>query len=463
MRLRDRKKDEYALAPTAEEEITRLVADEMVSAKHLPLRLYQIGRKYRDEIRPRFGLMRSREFIMKDMYTFDITAASATHTYHEVCRAYHNIFQRIGVRVVQVEADTGKIGGTLSHEFQLLSEVGEDEVLSCACGRYSANKELAVGILPSEAGKRSSFAAGDLLSMLESAVREKTPRFKLEAALDAQKTTGALILLERGREVNPIKVQGMLGSGAEVVHPNHLLGRWHQLETVRVLVDGSLGHPVPGFTLSQEQRQTAENSLLSALTEKCTAIHLELPAGWRTGAEKALGGLLDTLAKEGVATGHFRFAREGDLCGRCAGGQPEVSQPVLKAHRGIELGHAFYLGTKYSAKLEAQLTRDGVKTPMIMGCFGLGLGRIMAGVAEVSHDKEGIIWPLSLAPYRLCIIADKSPQLLEKARVLSKEIAGARIPGLEGEVVFDDREESVGFKLKDAQLIGYPWIAVLGK
>jgi len=176
MRLQDRKKDEFALAPTAEEEITSLVAGEVFSAKHLPLRLYQIGRKYRDEIRPRFGLMRSREFIMKDMYTFDATADEATGTYHEVCGAYHRIFQRIGVKVVQVEADTGKIGGTLSHEFQLLSSVGEDEVLSCSCGKYSANKELAVGVV--DYAKATTLTPDDLLAMVEGAIREKNPKFR---------------------------------------------------------------------------------------------------------------------------------------------------------------------------------------------------------------------------------------------------------------------------------------------
>jgi len=207
-----------------------------------------------------------------------------------------------------------------------------------------------------------------------------------------------------------------------VVHINHLLGRWHALGSVKVILDTSLGKLAAGASLNLSQRETSGAAIQEALQDRCTAIHLELPPGWQAGAKTALGSMLDALEKSDIPNGHFRLAREGDLCGRCDG-KAEVSLPVLKAHRGIELGHAFYLGTKYSAKLEAQIsTKDAAKTPMIMGCFGLGLGRIMAGVVEVSHDKDGIIWPPSLAPYRLCIITDKAPQLLEKARQLSSVI-----------------------------------------
>ncbi|OAD74424.1 hypothetical protein PHYBLDRAFT_22752 [Phycomyces blakesleeanus NRRL 1555(-)] len=439
--LKDRKDTDLLLAPTHEEEITQLVGSELRSAKQLPIRLYQIGRKYRDELRPRAGLLRGREFIMKDMYSFDATVEEAYSAYDAVTAAYYAIFRRIGIPFVVAEADSGNMGGSKSHEYHLVSSVGEDTLLTCTCCGYTANEELATGHLKTSP------------SLLENTPVEHThePLGTYEAThameFSYAKYTGqnqnneavtgyTVIVTPKGRTVNLLKVQTSLG---------------RHLQSKEKIQDGS----------SIELNGVHHKTILSIPEEiKKSDLHVFLDNG--------VMPLKYTLAQSGFenatvhAADHYRIAEAGDFCNSC---HEDGKSTPLSSVKAIEVGHTFYLGTKYSAALDCgfKVPSQPEKVPAQMGCYGIGVTRLLASVAEATHDDRGIVWPTSIAPYSVCIVPthDKNVELHKVADKIYDQLEATRF--LEKDIIMDDRKAGFGSKMKDAELIGYPFIAVVGQ
>ncbi|KAG0172579.1 hypothetical protein DFQ30_010193 [Apophysomyces sp. BC1015] len=434
------------LAPTHEEEITQLVASELRSSKQLPIRLYQIGRKYRDELRPRAGLLRGREFIMKDLYTFDASIEDAYIAYSDVSNAYDKIFKRIGIPFVVAAADSGNIGGSLSHEYHLLSNVGEDTLLTCSNCGYTANEELAVGhvprITPADIHSKQVLPAMadttcDTLGLAQD--RRSAVQFTFLDYVSADKEGNsnvhgvAVSLTPKGRTTNILKVQAEL--------------RKH-LTKQKAMADSD--------TFDVGIRHQPVNQLPNHVFIDDTV------APW-----------CETLASNGKfllhEPNHFRIAEAGDHCTSCSGHH-------LTSVKAIEVGHTFYLGTKYSSTLQCVFRPPNPKAdkvPAEMGCYGIGVTRLLAAVAEASIDDRGIVWPRTIAPYRACIVTtdDKDPEFLKLAdniydkleNLVDTRHRGPSRNPFYNDVVIDDRRSGFGSKMKDAELIGYPWIIVLGK
>ncbi|DAZ99308.1 TPA: hypothetical protein N0F65_005476 [Lagenidium giganteum] len=465
MTFADRREDVYALAPTHEESITSLVANHYQNTND-SLRLYQIGKKFRDEIRPRFGLLRAREFIMKDMYSFDTTYDGALATYKDVVRAYHAILQqRLKLPIAQVEADSGNIGGNLSHEFHVLAPIGEDAILACAsntCG-YAANVEKAHGALAVRDGGALTFSeeqeaiaakAIELAGQAQMKVWTQLAELAATTTADAsgfqvkvfeetlpesdsadKATPRVAVVLVRGdREVNDLSLKSYFNG--EELRAVPLASCAHRdVGDVQVFVDSSL-------TGDHVTSSTAVAQLLDQVVQSQQECGVQ------------------------VHCGHFRSAEEGDTCPKCA-------NATLEAKRGIEVGHVFYLGQKYSKPFNVTFTEheDGtnVKKVMEMGCFGMGVTRLIAAAVEVSHDKHGIVWPVAIAPYKVVVmpIGSKTAEdPLSKAAIdIADQLASGSVPQLDGrDVVLDDRWlERPGSKLTESELLGYPYRVVVGK
>ncbi|KAL1916254.1 uncharacterized protein VTP21DRAFT_5871 [Calcarisporiella thermophila] len=423
-RLKDRKSSAFALAPTHEEEITSLVANEINSYRQLPVRLYQIDRKYRDEMRPRGGLLRGREFLMKDLYTFDATIEEAIQTYDEVGRAYRNIFKRIGIPFVVAEADTGNIGGTSSHEYHYLSPAGEDSVLSCQQCGYTANEEMAVGKLPKPSQGHS------LSRVLSAAEQDEIPRheeWRVRWAVHKMPGEERLlaIVLASGRDVNTIKLRKLLGGEGDIAFRSEEVGgtkEWlasKELKGLEVVVDESI--------------RVDETLIRDGAIGRLAARHLQVRCG----------DVHNTLA--------------GDAC-------PSCEHPSLDFGRAIEVGHTFLLGTKYSQTLNAGFVPQsgGERLPFQMGCYGIGVSRLLAAVVHCSRDERGILFPPSVSPYRVVVLpADESEGVREGCEAVCRAVE--KVPFLSQEVVIDDRRGGFGFRVADAELAGYPWAIVVGR
>ncbi|EGZ28156.1 hypothetical protein PHYSODRAFT_467769 [Phytophthora sojae] len=439
MTLEDRREDLLVLGPTHEESITSLVTAHYntAGAADSSLRLYQIGRKFRDEIRPRFGLLRAREFVMKDMYSFDATYDGALQTYQDVSAAYNAILvSRLKLPVKRVEADSGNIGGNLSHEFHVLADVGEDAILSCSSAKcdYAANVEKAEGVLPSDASTEQtdevSAELGAIIAQLEEQARTgdkhvwKTVMALQEAAgtqgfslkLDNSPPRMALCFARHDREVNELAAKPFIGGDEGDLH---------------LLLDDSLKHGTP---------------VVAAL---CSAAEI----------------LSKQLEQTHLAWGHFRLAQAGDHCSRCSG-----DGAVLEDKRGIEVGHVFYLGQKYSKPFGATYTdAKNNKHPLEMGCFGLGVSRLVAAAVEASHDDHGIAWPTEIAPYKVLVMSiggkKQDDPVSQAAWLIAGQLASGEVAGLvRDDVLLDDRwRESPGSKLAESELIGYPYRVVVGK
>ncbi|KAI8882178.1 prolyl-tRNA synthetase [Backusella circina FSU 941] len=413
-RLQDRKQVDLLLAPTHEEEITSLVAGELRSPKQLPIRLYQIGRKYRDELRPRAGLLRGREFIMKDLYSFDATVEDAYKTYEEVAGAYRNIFTRLGVPFVVAEADSGNIGGSKSHEYHLISSVGEDTLLTCSSCGYTANDELAVGTIDTN-------PQSVMMNSIEDVIKSKEIEYTVlkYSGLDAE---------EKGQ------VQGM----AAVVVP---ASRTPNLLKVQTKLSNYL-------KANKELSERAVLDVEEVPLEKVTSESLASAHLFIDDAVKKNSKLLTTHQHD-----HYRVAQEGDGCVHCA------AHTALTSVKAIECGHTFYLGTKYSSVLDCSY-RDtkGQKHAAEMGCYGIGISRLLAAVAEAKHDDRGIAWPRALAPYSICIVPtdDRNDQFKALANQIYDDLG-------EADAIIDDRRLGFGSKMKDSELIGYPMTVVIGK
>jgi len=441
VRFKDRHERDFCLGPTHEEVITDLVRRVVRSYRELPFNLYQIQTKFRDEVRPRFGLMRGREFIMKDAYSFHGDVEDCRREYENMFHAYNRIFTRCGLKFRPVEADTGAIGGTLSHEFQVLADTGEDALVSCTRCDYAANVQKAEVKAQRLAGrnlKESSPPIKKVATPGKKTVAEVANFLGLASerfikTLVYRTDGGELVaVLVRGdHEVNELKLRTVLGC-QEVA----LAG-----ETA---VEQSTG-VTPGFLgpIGIELRVVADQAIQGI-------------RGGVTGANEANAHFVEVDQERDFTPSVFadlRMAAAGDPCPRCEGG-------TLEARRGIEVGQIFHLGRKYSETLGATyLDAEGREQPIEMGCYGIGITRLLAAAIEQNHDGNGIIWPLSIAPFHVLLlpIQYREKAILEVTDTLYDELRKRGV-----EVLLDDRDERPGVKFKDADLIGVPLRVTVG-
>jgi prolyl-tRNA synthetase len=437
LRFKDRKEADFCLGPTHEEVITDIVRREVKSYRQVPLNLYQIQGKFRDEIRPRFGLMRGREFIMKDAYSFDLDEAGADVAYDKMYQAYRRIFERCGLKFRAVEADTGNIGGTASHEFMVLAASGEDAIVSCDSCQYAANVEKAE---LRDSGPAAPAAALPLQKVLTPARKsiedvalflETTPE-RLVKTLILQTDTGetVAVLLRGDRELNDIKLTRLLGCNWVELAPEEVVLR------VTGAPSGFAGPVGLKLRLLADFEVRSMADFITGANEKDA--HL-------TGVNLGRDFAVETFAD-------LRQAVAGDGCPRCDG--------KLESWRGIEVGHVFKLGTKYSAALGATvLDEKGEERTLFMGCYGIGVGRTVAAAIEQNNDANGIIWPMPIAPFQVIVtmVNPKEDEVRLAAETLYEELLAVGV-----EALLDDRDERPGSKFKDADLIGIPLRVTVG-
>jgi len=440
LRIRDRHDRDFCFGPTHEEVITDLVRRDIKSYRQLPFNLYQIQTKFRDEIRPRFGLMRGREFLMKDAYSFHATDASLDDGYEAMRAAYCRIFEACGLDYTMVEADTGTIGGSSSHEFMVTAATGESAVVHCpACG-YGANQEKAErGPWLAEDDEAQPLTRRDTpgkTTIAEVSEFLDLPPKKFVKTLVYETDAGELVAVAiRGdREVNEVKLANVL--------PEALHLRLAPEERVRELTGAPVGFAGP-VGLRSKVRFLADSSVRGLRNFVCGGnaadVHL-VNANWERDAPD-LAEWVDLV-----------LVLEGDPCPSC--GRP------LAISRGIEVGHIFKLGTRYSTAMACTFSDEaGALQPMTMGCYGLGIGRTVAAAIEQNHDGDGIVWPLPLAPFEVLVLA-LTPQ--DAASMAAAEALAAELEAAGCDVLLDDRDERPGVKFKDADLVGLPVRAVVG-
>ncbi|HUG09970.1 MAG TPA: proline--tRNA ligase [Opitutaceae bacterium] len=436
---------EFVLGPTHEEVVTPLVAGDISSYRDLPRNFYQIATKFRNEIRPRYGLMRAREFVMKDGYSFDVDDAGAIVSYHKMREAYTRFFARCGLKAISVEADTGVMGGDYSHEFMVPAEVGDDDVVYCEGSGYAANREKATsGIVPP-----------DLV--------DAAP----VGALEEFATPGVTTIAGLAREPHNVpataqfKTLVYIGDGKPFLV---VLRGEDQLEEAKL---GSLGFTVFRPATPEEIVATLGAKPGSLGTVRGTLNHGTGVAGiYADHAVRLIGNGVTGANRDGfhlrnvnvardlqvTSFGDFRKVREGEPC-------PKSGKP-LKIGRAIEVGHVFILGTKYAEKFNATFT-DAEKQvrPMVMGCYGIGISRTLQAVIEQCHDNDGVLWPWNVAPYQVIVtvLDPKMPEAMELALALATSATAAG-----ADVLIDDRDERPGVKFKDADLIGIPLRLTVG-
>jgi prolyl-tRNA synthetase len=437
LRFKDRKGADFVIGPTHEEVIVDLVRGDVRSYRQLPLNLYQIQSKFRDELRARAGLMRGREFIMKDAYSFHATDEDARREYQNMYDTYTRIFGRCGLAFRAVEADTGAIGGSLSHEFQVLTETGEDALLACDACTYAANVEEAKARPPVSAPPSS--AAFEKVATPGKKTIEEVTAF---LGLKPENLVKTLIYLADGKPIAAL-VRGDRNLN-EIKLKRALQARELVLAADKAVEDAT-GAPV-GFAGPVGLRIPIYCDL-----EICAL------SSFVCGANAADAHYKNVVAKRDFAPtecGDFRDAAVGDACPRCEKGH-------FAGYRGVEVGQVFFLGTKYSAPMKCNfLDGDGKEKPMIMGCYGIGVTRIAAAAIEQNHDKDGIVWPVAIAPFEVALVSLQvgDAQVSEVAERLYAELEKAGI-----EVLYDERDERPGVKFKDADLIGLPYRIAVGK
>ena len=437
LRIKDRKDTEFCLGPTHEEVITDLVRREVKSYRQMPLNLYQIQSKFRDEIRPRFGLMRGREFIMKDAYSFDVDSNAADLSYEKMYQAYRRIFQRCGLVFRAVEADTGSIGGTASHEFMVLAESGEDAIVSCSACEYAANVEKA----ESRMVESVEHAEPRPLEKVATPGRKTIEEVSEFLGVPASTTVKMLILMAddkpvaallRGdHELNEIKLKNYLGCDTLEMASD---------EIVMKATGSPIGYIGPVGSTVRIVADQAVKGLKNFIT----------------GANEVDHHLKNVNLGRDFIISEFtdiRNVAHGDPCPRCQSG-------TLEMWRGIEVGHVFKLGVKYSKALKATyLDSDGKEQIVFMGCYGIGIGRTVAACIEQNHDDNGIIFPLPIAPFH-CIISALNIKEVPVRAAAEEIYSDLQLAGID--VLLDDRDERPGFKFKDADLIGIPLRIVVG-
>lgn len=439
LRFRDRHDREACFGPTHEEVITDLIRKEIHSYKQMPINLYQIQTKFRDEIRPRFGIMRGREFIMKDAYSFDVDEEGANRSYEAMYEAYTRIFERCGLKFRAVEADTGTIGGSYSHEFMVLAETGEDRIVNCTECDYAANLERAE-IKPSQTLPEPE------VKELNPIIEVDTPGIKTVedvtaflSVLPSQLIKSLIfvvdgeeiaVLIRGDHELNEAKLKSLLG--AQTI----------ELASKRV-VEEITAAPV-GFAGPVR------------LNVKIVADHaLKRMRDFVTGGNRKDLHLRNVNMKRDFEVdlfGDLRIITPQDSCPRCG--------KIIEFGRGIEVGHIFKLGTKYSQALKAVfLNRQGKETPIIMGCYGIGVGRTVAAAIEQNHDKNGIIFPIPIAPFEVTILPLQMHDtgVVETAEKIYTELLDIKV-----DTLLDDRDERAGVKFNDADLLGIPIRVTVG-
>lgn len=440
-KVKDRARKEWILGPTHEEVITTLVAGELSSYRQLPKNFYQIQTKFRDEIRPRFGLMRAKEFIMKDAYSFDSSDEASQISYKKMYDAYSRIFARCGLKAFAVEADTGVMGGKFSHEFMVPAETGENEVVYCeACG-YAANIEKATSQsalhapLSADAAKSvEKFLTPGALTIDQLSKNHQVPaHLQIKTLVYVVEDKPVLILVRGDHQLNEAKLTGLLGTAS-----------FRQANAEEIFAHlnahpGSLG-AVGVKTLSVYADEVLQQSV-----------------GMTTGANEDGVHLRNVEIGRDIQVtrwGDLRTAQAGENCSKCGG--------PLKIQRAIEVGHVFKLGTKYSESLKALfLDEKGQLQPAIMGCYGIGVTRTLQAIIEQSNDKDGIVWPMNVAPYTVCLTpltVTPGSAVMELAEKIYAELTEKGI-----DVIMDDRDERPGFKFKDSELIGFPVRLAIGE
>jgi prolyl-tRNA synthetase len=439
LRFKDRHDRDYCLGPTHEEVITDLVRRDVRSYRDLPLNLYQIQTKFRDEIRPRFGLMRGREFTMKDGYSFDASEEGAAEAYRKMWEAYSKVFSRCGLQFRAVEADSGPIGGSFSHEFMVLANTGEDTIVSCDMCDYAANMEKAEvracepAATAEGTGAPQRVATPGKRTIEEvSAFLDVMPQLLIKTLIFSTEDGPVAVLIRGDHEVNEVKVKNFLNVGEL------------QLADERVIEEvtgGPMGFSGPiGLTKVKILADHAVRGLSSAVIGGNERdVHV-------TGVNPATDFTVHSY-------GDFRGAAAGDACPRCEG--------KLVLSKGIEVGHVFKLGLKYSKSMGATfLDADGKECFMVMGCYGIGVSRTVAAAIEQNHDEDGIIWPPPIAPFVAMVtpVGAKSADIEEAAEKVYRDLWDSGL-----DTLLDDRDERPGVKFKDADLIGIPFRITIGK
>ncbi len=439
-RLKDRTEREFAMGPTAEEVFTDIAKGVVSSYRQLPLTIYQIQWKYRDETRPRFGLMRSKEFLMKDAYSFDVDAAGADRSYWNMYHAYERVFARCGLKAVPVQADGGDMGDSLTHEFHVLADAGEDGIAWCgACG-YAANLERAERRVAAAAAAPSApveaVATPDARTIDEvAAFMGLAPAAFVKSLVYVADGRPVMVCVPGDRDVNDVKLKRFLGAKTVALADN---------DTVLRATGANAGFVGPVRPADAALRLVADQSLKGA-------------TGRIVGANKDGFHLKNVDLARDTALADADYADlvicgAGDLCPTC--GRP------MELKRGIEVGQVFKLGTKYTDAFKAVFKTAELKDEtMIMGCYGIGVSRTLQAIIEQSHDRDGIVWPAAVAPYQV-VIDLLDPTVPEVAKVADELEAALTAAGVD--VLVDDREERPGVKFKDADLIGFPVRVVVG-
>lgn len=437
IRLKDRNGRDFCLGPTHEEVFTDLARNEIKSYKQLPLNLYQIQTKYRDERRPRFGVMRSREFIMKDAYSFDKDNEGLDISYMKMYEAYNKIFTRCDLEFSAVEADSGAMGGSGSAEFMVKSDIGEDEIAFCTGCNYAANTEKATSKLEDaekeEEKELKKIATPDVRTIEELVTFFNTSNKKFAKTLIYKADGKVVAVMVRGdRSLNETKVSNALGGIMEL--------EMADAETVLKATSAEIGFAGPiGLqvdTLLVDEEVTRMSNFIVGAND--TGYHYE-----NVNYERDFNGIV----------GDYKLVAEGDMCPKC--GSP------INIRRGVEVGHIFKLGTKYSESMGANyLDENGKEKPLVMGCYGIGINRTVAAIIEQHHDENGILWPMAVAPYKVIVMPAnvKNEEQMNRAEKIYEDLKTRGV-----DVLLDDRNERVGVKFKDADLIGIPIRVTVGK
>lgn len=446
LRFKDRHNNDFVLGPTHEEVITDLVRNELKSYKQLPINFYQIQTKFRDEIRPRFGVMRSREFIMKDAYSFHVDQASLQETYDVMYDTYCRIFTRLGLNFRPVQADTGSIGGSGSHEFHVLASSGEDDIAFSTESDYAANVEMAEAVL---VGTRA--AATQELTLVD------TPNQKTIADVSA------FLKSDAKDSVKALLVQGVADEKGHVPVVALFLRGDHELNEIKAEKHAVIASPLTFAT----EEQIAALGLVTGFIGPQGLVE----KGLTVIVDRAASVLSDFVAGANQADKHAtgvnwerdaQFTEVYDLRNVVEGDPSPDGQGTLQIKRGIEVGHIFQLGQKYSEALNCKvLGEDGKPLVVTMGCYGIGVTRVVASAIEQNFDDKGIIWPMAIAPFDIAIVpmnAHKSPRTVEAAEALYAELQAAGY-----DVLLDDRNERPGVKFSDLELTGIPHRIVLGE
>ncbi len=446
LRFKDRHDNPFVLGPTHEEVITDLARNELKSYKQLPINFYQIQTKFRDEIRPRFGVMRSREFIMKDAYSFHTNQASLQETYDVMYDTYCRIFSRLGLDFRPVQADTGSIGGSGSHEFHVLASSGEDDIAFSTESDYAANIEMAEAIL---VGERA--AATQELKIVD------TPNKKTIADVSAFLGTNS------NQSVKALLVQGVADESGQIPVIALFLRGDHELNEIKAEKHPQIAAPLTfttdaqiaalGLTAGFVGPQGLVEKGITVIVDRAVSVLSDFVAGANQVDQHATGVNWERDAQ---------YTEVYDLRNVVEGDPSPDGKGTLQIKRGIEVGHIFQLGTKYSEALGCKvLGEDGKPFTVTMGCYGIGVTRVVASAIEQNFDDKGIIWPAAIAPFEIAIVpmnAHKSPRTLEAAEALYAELQAAGY-----DVLLDDRNERPGVKFSDLELTGIPHRIVIGE